>query len=246
MLSSLFFYLTLFSAVVGQCPIANITDPLAFPYVFRVQVQSDLGYPITFPGFAVNQNYILTSDMAFRKNAALIKITDQFGVVYRTPKSTIIASGRFAILRTCRPLPGPYISMSQFSFNRLSDNLTNAEFILFNENDDVLKKVKPLTVFNEGHCVTITNDLFESVCVDINVTPGFCSYISDAFGDGSTPTFFRAPAVVINGQVNAIYSSSSEIGCNGCSVNDQVGFYSSFLSCIEYLLTEIPGGVGNP
>ncbi|CAB3388341.1 Hypothetical predicted protein [Cloeon dipterum] len=65
MLFSLFFCLTLYSAVVGQSTIADITDPTVYPYVFRVQL-SDLGYQITFPGFVVSQKYILTSDKAFR------------------------------------------------------------------------------------------------------------------------------------------------------------------------------------
>ncbi|CAB3388342.1 Hypothetical predicted protein [Cloeon dipterum] len=111
---------------------------------------------------------------------------------------------------------------------------------------DVLKKVKPLTVFNEGHCLSITNNIFQSICVDINATPDFCSYISDAFGVGSTPTFFRAPAVVISDQVNGIYTSLSKIGCNSASVNDQVGFYSSLSRSLEEILVGIPGGVANP
>ncbi|XP_065344829.1 uncharacterized protein LOC135942578 [Cloeon dipterum] len=245
MLSSLFFSLTLFSAVVGQSVLVNITNTTEFPYVFKVQVQSAQGYPTTFPGFAVSQKYILTSGQAFRDDATLIKITDQLGVVYPTPKSTVIA-GNFAILRICKPLPGPYISMSEPSFNNLIVTVPDAEFILFNEDDDMLKRVTSLTVLNYGSCMTFTNGSIAdtSICVDINSTPEFCSFFSDAFG--ATPTFFRAPAVVIDGQVNGIYTSSSKIGCNSANVNDEVGFYSSLSFNRVEIIAEIPDGVANP
>ncbi|CAB3386375.1 Hypothetical predicted protein [Cloeon dipterum] len=246
MLSSLFFSLTLFSAVVGQTTISDITDTTEFPYVFRVQL-SDQGYPTTFPGFAVSQKYILTSNKAFRDDATLITISDQLGVVYPTPKSTEIA-GHFAILRICKKLPGPYVSMSRSSFNNLTASVPDAEFILFKEDDDVLKRVTPLNVLDAAGCEATTNASVaaESICVEINATPDFCSHISDAFGDGSTPTKFRAPAVVIGGQVNAIYTSSSVVGCNSSSVNDQVGSYSSFWLSVDAIIGEIPDGVANP
>ncbi|XP_065344830.1 uncharacterized protein LOC135942579 [Cloeon dipterum] len=244
MISSLFFSLTLFSAVVGQSVLVDITDTTEFPYVFRVQL-SDQGYPTTFPGFAVSQKYILTSGQAFRQDAALITITDQLGVVYPTPRSSEIA-GRFAILRICKPLPGPFISMSGPNFNDLTANVSDAEFILFKEDDNVLKRVTNLTVLDMASCATASNASVaaESICVDMNSTPEFCSYISDAFG--ATPTYVRAPAVVIAGQVNAIYTASSKIGCNSANASDEVGFYSSILLSLNTIIAEIPDGVANP
>ncbi|XP_065344832.1 uncharacterized protein LOC135942580 [Cloeon dipterum] len=244
MLSSLFLSLTLYSAVVGQSLLVDITNTTEFPYVFRVQL-SDQGYPTTFPGFAVSQKYILTSGQAFRDDATLITITDQLGVVYPTPRSTEIA-GRFAILRICKQLPGPYISMSEPSFNDLTANVPDAEFILFKEDDNMLKRVTNLTVLSSAACTSVTSSSVTagSICVQINVTPDFCSYISDAFG--ATPTFFRAPAVVIGGQVNAIYTASSKIGCNSANVNDEVGFYSSLSFNRIEIIAEIPDGVANP
>ncbi|CAB3386373.1 Hypothetical predicted protein [Cloeon dipterum] len=138
--------------------------------------------------------------------------------------------------------------MSRFSFNDPTASVPDAEFILFKEDDDVLKRVANLNVLDAAGCEATTNAsvAVKSICVDINATPDFCSHISDAFGDGSTPTKFRAPAVVIGGQVNAIYTFSSRVGCNSASVNDQVGFYSSFRLSLEYIIGEIPDGVANP